>query len=105
MHDITIFCNQLMAKIPAGKKAIGNKGHRGSDTTPKSINCEPQLALARRGQSPSPPSGSHQEQEAQARRTQSLAPQDGNLAASLVRIMGILFLLQQQSLVWECAVI
>ena len=29
VHDITIFREQLMAKIPAGKKVIGDKGYRG----------------------------------------------------------------------------
>jgi hypothetical protein len=28
-RDIAIFCDQLMAKIPAGKKVMGNKGHHG----------------------------------------------------------------------------
>ena len=29
IHDIATFRDQLMDKIPAGKKAIGDKGHRG----------------------------------------------------------------------------
>jgi hypothetical protein len=29
VHDITIFRDKLMAKIPAGKKVIGDKGYRG----------------------------------------------------------------------------
>jgi hypothetical protein len=41
VHDITIFCNGLMTKIPKGKKVNADKGYRGK----KAIIAVPQTHM------------------------------------------------------------